>query len=166
MRWPKGPPHLTKTLIFCFFVVFCFIAFLSLFLIEKPFYPPSKKGIFVYLYVSPFVYHLPFLWPPPLSLYFFLSVSCPSLSSFLLVSHVSFWVLLLVFVLFVFFLQDVLLFFGFLLVVLFVWLYYLYFWFCTVFSCCCCCLLLFCLVFCFDIVFVFDVWPPIKKHFL
>ena len=52
VRWPKGPPHLALNppYVFCFF----FFVFLSLFLIEKPCFPP-KKAILVYLSVFPFV---------------------------------------------------------------------------------------------------------------
>ena len=52
VRWPKGPPHLALNPPYVFWF-FSFVI-LSLFLIEKPCFPP-KKAILVYLSVFPFV---------------------------------------------------------------------------------------------------------------
>ena len=110
-----------------------------------------KKGHFYLFVCVPLCLSLALFWPPPFH-FIFLCLSLVIFSSFLLVSHVSFWVLLLVFVLFAF--SCKMFFCFFLLVVLFCLesLYLIYFWFCTVFSyyCCCCCC---CFVWCFALVF-------------
>ena len=90
--------------LFCCWIVFgvvlvffsCF-SFLSLFFMGKPGFSP-KKGIFVYLCVSLLCLFSLFL-ASPFSLSLSLSVSCSFLSSFLPVSHVSFWFLLFAFAL-------------------------------------------------------------------
>ena len=81
-----GPePSLFVFFFVCFFLCFLFFFcwFLSLFLIEKPCFPP-KKWHFCFFQCFPFF--LPSLvWPPPFSLSLSLSLSLSFLSSFLLV---------------------------------------------------------------------------------
>ena len=88
VRWPKGPPHFALNSPLFVFFVFLVFAFLSLLLTENPVFP-LKRAFFVYLCLPLFLFSL--FWPPPLSLSLYLSLSCYFLSSFLPVSHVSFW---------------------------------------------------------------------------
>ena len=105
VRWPKGPPHLALNppyfVVFCFVCVCVFFAFLSLLFIESPCFP-TEKGHFCLFFCVSLCFSLAFCWPPPFSFSLSLSLSCFFLSSFLPVSHVSFWFLLFVLVLFAF----------------------------------------------------------------
>ena len=115
VRWPEGPPHLAlnpPSFVFfvCFLLVFFFflVHFLSLFLIEKPCFPPQNKGIFCFFSVFSFLLPSLFL-PPPFSV----SLSLSLCFSFLLPSFLSFFFasfLFLVLVSFFLFLSSVLLF--------------------------------------------------------
>ena len=90
-----------KPSLFGFVVVVVFFVSSCLLVIEKS-VSPLNKGIFCLFVCVSLYFCLALCWPPPVSISLFLPVSCPFLSSFLLVSHVSFWVLLFVIVLFVF----------------------------------------------------------------
>ena len=94
-----------KPSLFVFFVCF-FFWFLSLFLIEKPCFPP-KKAFFVFLFQC-FPFFLPSLfWPPPFSL----SLSQSLCFSSFFLSFFSFFFVFFLFLVFVFvFLSSLLLF--------------------------------------------------------
>ena len=117
VRWPKGPPHLALNppyfLFVCFWCLFFFFAFLSLFFVmdkNKPVFP-LKKGTFCLFFSVSLCFSLTFLGLPPLSsLSLSLSLSCSFLSSFLPVFHFLFLVLVFFCCVCFFLFQDVLLF--------------------------------------------------------
>ena len=94
--------------VFFWFSFFFVVHFLSLFLIEKPCFPPQKGHFFVFSQCFPFF--LPSLFsPPPFSLSLSLSLCFSFLSSFLLVFLFCF-LFVSCFGLFFLFLSSVLLF--------------------------------------------------------
>ena len=90
VRWPEGPPHLALNPPYLFFLFF-----LSLFLIEKPCFPP-KKGIFCFFFECLPLFLLSLFWPPPFSLSLSLSLSFFFLPSFLSFFFAFFWFLVFV----------------------------------------------------------------------
>ena len=167
MRWPKGPPHLAPKPSFFVFCCCCFfLAFLSLLLVEKACFSPWKGAFLLICLCLPLLLFSPFL-ASHFSLSLYLPVSCPFLSSFLAVSHVSFWVLLFVFVLFAFSFELLFCFccsvcdfalFG--ITILDIYIYIFFFLGGGGFASC------FIVVFrvsYFDILLFFDFWLPIKN---
>ena len=115
VRWPEGPPHLALNppylfflFVFFWFSFFFLVHFLSLFLIEKPCFPPKKGHLLFFLSVS-LSFSLAFFRLP---LFHFLFL-CLSVFLFFLPSVLSFFFasfLFLVLVSFFLFLSSVLLF--------------------------------------------------------
>ena len=102
MRLPEGPPHLALNppcLFFCFcFSLLFFAPFLSLFIIEKPCFPPLKKGHFLFAFSVSLSFSLA-IFGLPLCHFLFL---CLSLFLFFFPSFLSFFLLYFCF-LFLFF---------------------------------------------------------------
>ena len=87
------------SLFFVFFVCVIFLAFLSLFLIEKPCFPPKKDNFCYQFFCVSFCFSLAVFLAFPFFT-FSLSLSFSFLSSLLTGSHLCFWFLLFVFVVF------------------------------------------------------------------
>ena len=93
-----GPkPSLILFIIFLFFGVFSLVSFLCFPFIAFTWNPPPLRShflLFIFLCFPLFLFCL--VWPPPFSLSLSSSLSCPFLSSLIIVSHVNFWFLLFV----------------------------------------------------------------------
>ena len=111
VRWPKGSPHLALNPPY-FLFVFCFCCYSLLFFFgfnRKRLFFTLRKGIFVYLSVSPFLSLLPFWASPFFTFSFFVSLLFfLFFLSFLFLISVSGSCFLFFFYLFLF--QDVILF--------------------------------------------------------